>query len=164
MTTPTAKMLIDLYRNNHNILHAQLKDITQAESLLQLPFRGNCLNWVTGHILAAREQCLGLLGLPGVMSAEEKKRYGHGSEPLVEANAATAMDLADLLSRLDETLPRLVEGLEGLSAEDLEREVAIWRGPLPLREAIGFVQWHEFYHTGQLELLRQLAGKDDHII
>jgi hypothetical protein len=29
---------------------------------------------------------------------------------------------------------------------------------------ITFLQWHETYHLGQLEPLRQLAGKNDKVI
>jgi hypothetical protein len=29
---------------------------------------------------------------------------------------------------------------------------------------LAFLNWHEAYHVGQLELLRQLAGKNDQVI
>jgi|GEM_PF-5021639 len=29
---------------------------------------------------------------------------------------------------------------------------------------LSFLSWHETYHTGQTEYLRQLAGKDDQVI
>jgi hypothetical protein len=31
-------------------------------------------------------------------------------------------------------------------------------------QQIRFSHWHETYHVGQLELLRQLAGKNDKVI
>ena len=31
-------------------------------------------------------------------------------------------------------------------------------------QALASQHWHETYHTGQLELLRQLAGTDDAIV
>ncbi len=162
MKTTTTQSFIDIYEQNHDVLHKQVEGITQAESLLQPPFRGNCMNWVTGHILGIRDQCLKLMGLPGMLSDAEQKVYGYGSEPLT--NAALAVDLDVLLKRLDESLGILVNGLACLESQDLEREVRIWRGPMPLSEAVAFMQWHESYHTGQLELLRQLAGKNDHVI
>ncbi len=154
--------LIELYKNNHDTIHMQLEGISQAESLLQLPFRGNCLNWVVGHILGTRGEALKLMGLPGTLNPEEGKIYGYGSDPLTDP--AKACDLDSMLARLDESLERVVNGLASLSPAELEREVRIWRGPMPLIEAISFVQWHESYHTGQLEYLRQLAGKNDKVI
>ena len=34
----------------------------------------------------------------------------------------------------------------------------------PLQERLMFNAWHESYHTGQAEYLRQLAGTDDKVI
>lgn len=162
MLPPAAKTLIDLLQFNHDIIHLQLKDITHAESLVQPPFRGNCMNWVIGHILGVREEYLELLGLPGVLSETEKIIYGYGSEPIVDPTRAS--DLNSLVKRLDASLDILVNKLGNLSQAELDNQVQIWRGPLPLAEALSFMQWHEAYHTGQLELLRQLAGKNDHVI
>jgi uncharacterized damage-inducible protein DinB len=162
MTPPAAKILIDLLQFNHEIIHQQLKDITHAESLLQPPFRGNCMNWVIGHILDVRQGWLNLLGLPGILTEDEQKRYGYGSEPIT--TAAQAIHLDSLVKKLDESLATLVNKLENLTQADLDREVEIWRGKLPLAQALSFAQWHEAYHTGQLELLRQLAGKNDHVV
>jgi uncharacterized damage-inducible protein DinB len=162
MTPPAAKTLIDLLQFNHEIIHLQLKDITHAESLLQPPFRGNCMNWVIGHILDVRQGWLNLLGLPGILTEDEQKVYGYGSEPITTVAQASHLD--SLVKRLDESLVTLVDKLENITQADLDHEVEIWRGPLPLAQALSFMQWHEAYHTGQLELLRQLAGKNDHVI
>jgi uncharacterized damage-inducible protein DinB len=162
MTPPAAIILIDLLQFNHETIHMQLKDITHAESLLQLPFRGNCMNWVIGHILDARQEWLNLLGLPGTMTEEERKTYGYDSEPITAA--AQAIHLDSLAKRLDESLGTIVNKLETLTQADLDGEVEIWRGKVPAAQALSFFQWHEAYHTGQLEQLRQLAGKNDKVI
>ena len=162
MTPPAAKTLIDLLQFNHEAIHMQLKDITHAESLVQPPCRGNCMNWVIGHILGMRQGWLDLLGLPGILTEDEEKKYGYGSEPITAA--AQALPLEYLVKKLDDNLAVLVGKLETLTQADLDREVEIWRGKLPLAQALSFFQWHEAYHTGQLELLRQLAGKNDHVI
>ena len=162
MSTPSAKILIELLKNNHSIMHQQVKDVTQVESMVQPPFRGNCLNWDIGHLLDVYGEMLEEMGLPGTMSEAEKKTYGYGSEPLCDA--AKAGDLNAMLARLDKALPVIVEKLDSLSAEELERKVKIWRGEVSLIEALFFMQWHASFHTGQLELLRQLSGKNDKVI
>ncbi len=162
MATPFAKILMHLLELDQDIIHAQLKDITPAESLLQLPFRGNCMNWVVGHILDIRQEWLELLGLPGIMTKAEQKAYGYGSEPITCADQSVPLE--SLLKRLDATLPTLLHQLEGMTQADLELEVEIWRGKMPLVEALAHFLWHEGFHTGQLEQLRQLAGKNDHVI
>jgi uncharacterized damage-inducible protein DinB len=162
MTTPAAKILNDLLQFNHGIIHQQLKGITHAESLLQLPFQGNCMNWVLAHILTVRQDWLEMLGLPGILTEAEQKAYGYGSEPVTCAEQA--IDLDTLVKRLDESLVTLVSKLENITQAELDREVEIWRGKQSLSQALSFFQWHETYHTGQLEQLRQLAGKNDHVV
>lgn len=162
MTTLPNSILVEIYLNSHTILQKQTEGISQEESLLQLPFRGNCMNWVIGHILGIRGDALELMGLPGTMNPAEKQAYGYGSEPITCPEKAC--DLVDMLRRLDESLPRVIDALTSLSVEDMEREVRIWRGPMPLVTALAYVQWHESFHTGQLEQLRQLAGKNDKVI
>ena len=48
------EMIHDLYKTNHWVVTNQTDDLTHDDSLLQLPFRGNCLNWILGHILVSR--------------------------------------------------------------------------------------------------------------
>ncbi len=162
MTIDSITTLTHLLEENHRIIHMQLKGITQEESLLQLPFRGNCMNWVIGHILGVRGRSLELLGQPNTLNEAEQKIYDYGSEPLTDARIAD--NLAGMLKRLDESCETLTRLFGGLTAQDLEREVEIWRGKVSLLEALSFRVWHEAYHVGQLELLRQLAGKNDKVI
>ncbi len=162
MEASPVQTLIHLIETNHDTIHLQLKDITQAESMLQLPFRGNCLNWVVGHILGIRGECLKMLDQPGTLSEAESKTYGYGSEPLTDADCAG--DLEEMLKRLDESCEKICRQVASLASQDLEREVQIWRGDVSLLEGLSFEVWHEAYHTGQLELLRQLSGKNDKVI
>ena len=162
MRTSSSQVLINLFKNNHDIIHDQLNGITQDESLIQPPFRGNCMNWVIGHILGVRGDCLEVMGLPGTLTKAENKVYGYGSDPLTGCD--NAQDLSTMLKRLDASLEAVVSKLGSLSAAELDRQVEIWRGKVSLIEALSFMQWHESYHTGQLELLRQLAGKNDKVI
>ena len=160
--TSSTAILSRLFNNNHAILHQQVNGITQAESMLQPPFQGNCLNWVVGHILCVYGECLEVMGLPGTLSEAELKKYGYGSEPLTDCTQGS--DLAEMLQKLDEGLARITQHLTSMTQADQEHEVTIWLGPVSLLEALSVMQWHASYHTGQLELLRQLAGKNDKVI
>ena len=64
------------------------------------------------------------------------------------------------MADLDVSQERLDAALAGLTTEDLERVV----DDRTLAERLTFDYWHEAYHTGQTELLRQLAGADDKVI
>jgi uncharacterized damage-inducible protein DinB len=58
----------------------------------------------------------------------------------------------------------LAARLQTATVEELAGEVQSFLGTTTLGQLIFFLYWHESYHTGQPEYLRQLAGKDDKVI
>ena len=162
MQTPPAQNLIDLWQLSNSVIHRQCQGLSQAESLLQLPFQGNCLNWVVGHMLKGRDDCLKWLGLPPLLSEAEFAVYTGGCEPLTDP--ARASDLDSLLARLDQALEMLTAAIQERGDEGLREAVKLFGEDSQLGGALAFLQWHEAYHLGQLELLRQLAGKGDKVI
>ncbi len=161
MLNAQATLLKNLTRSNRTA-HAEIKDITHAESLIQPPYNVNCLNWVLGHILTARDNALGLLHLPAQLSEAERLVYGHGSQPLTDPQTAT--DFTALVEKLDCTYEQLTRALRDLSDEDLSADATFFGPPQPLYDWLMFFQWEEAYHIGQLDLLRQMSGKNDRII
>lgn len=156
MTTP--ETLTFYYGLTYNVIHQQIDGLTHADSLLQLPFRGNCLNWVLGHIVFSRGSVLTLLGENAPWTTEESDRYIRNSEPVT--NEKDALPLEQLLNALEESQARILSRLREVSAEKL----ATVNDDETVAERIAFLQWHETYHVGQLEPLRQLAGKNDKVI
>lgn len=158
---PIKQLRADLTRSQW-VIDRQVEGLSNDDSLVQPPFRGNCLNWVLGHIAVHRGLMVKALGGEDAVSDALRRRYGHDSEPVLGA----ADDQQSLEQLLDE-LKRLKEGveqqLEGRSATDLDAIIDAERGTT-LGSRLGFLAWHEAYHVGQTELLRQLAGKDDKII
>lgn len=154
--------LIDTWKDNTEVAHMQARGLTHADSLRLPPFRANCMNWVLGHMLTSRDECLALLGGQALLSPAETEVYTRGSEPLTDP--AQALLLEDLLARLVEAQNRLIEKLSKLDAAGMQAEVPFGRRLRPLEEVLTFLQWHETYHLGQLELLRQLSGVNDQVI
>ncbi len=60
------------YGRNTEIVKMQADGLSYAESLAQLPFRGNGMNWLVGHILTGRNNVLKLLGVEPAL--EESRR------------------------------------------------------------------------------------------
>jgi hypothetical protein len=157
-----AESLIKVFERNNDVIHMQAKDITQAESLLRLPSGGNCMNWVVGHILADRDVCLRFLGQPTLLSEEEFAIYDRGSDLLTDSEKASPM--SQLLEKIALSCELLTTALRSLPKNGLETVVEFGSHPAELGKTIAFLQWHETYHIGQLELLRNLAGKHEHLI
>ena len=155
------EMILNLFKTNHYILTKQVEGLTHADSLLQLPFRGNCFNWVLGHIIVSREDVLSWVGVDRSYTEEETARYQYDSDPITSADDPNALHLDRLLADLERTQQQLVDALEEISEAQLAEKDD--RGQT-LTYRILFMAWHEGYHAGQTEYLRQLAGKDDKII
>jgi uncharacterized damage-inducible protein DinB len=159
----TTTDLIGGLERNLGIIKAQTKGLSHADCLLQLPFRGNCLNWVLGHIADNRNTMLRLLGEEAILGEAHTKRYGYNSEPVC-GDEGDILTLEQLLALLKQSQSALTAGLNKITAEELAREVQSFLGTTTLGQLIFFLYWHESYHTGQPEFLRQLAGTDDKVI
>ena len=157
----TAEHVNKIFERGWWVIQRQTKDVTHGESLLQPEFRANCMNWVLGHLLFERQLVLEMLGIEPVPGKESTERYAYDSEPITSESAGI-IELNELLSYLEESGKRIAKGFSKLddskwTAEIDEKGTKMW-------ERVEFLAWHEGYHVGQLELLRQLAGKDDKVI
>ena len=161
MPCPTLEMLIDDFSATVFIVKRQTDGLTHAESLIQPPLRGNCLNWVVGHIVCRRNEALERLGESPFWDPATIAIYITGSDPIKESSQA--LPLESLLDDLYESQQRLEAALKSAKDETLERVIQIGEQSVTVRERLAGLHWHETYHSGQLELLRQLAGKNDKI-
>lgn len=159
----TADQLAEAYAGNLGIIKMQVKGLTHEDSLLQLPFRGNCLNWVLGHILDSRNTVLQALGQEALLSEEQAARYGYGSEP-VTRDGPDVLRLEELLSLLERSQGAIATGLQAATSAVLDREVQFAGRSMTVGQQVFFLYFHDAYHTGQTEILRQLAGTDDKVI
>ncbi len=159
----TPKELAEGFERNWNIVGMQVKGLTHAQALLQPPFRGNCLNWVLGHMLETRNDVLLALGATPVLTPEQCKRYGYGSEPVC-GDGPDVLRLEKLLELLGQSQQAINARLPQLTPEELARMVRDHRGEITLGNRLFFLYFHDTYHCGQTELLRQLAGTNDKII
>jgi uncharacterized damage-inducible protein DinB len=159
----TATDLIGGLERNLGIIKAQTKGLSHEDCLLQLPFRGNCLNWVLGHMADNRNTMLRLLGEEAILGEAQARRYGYASEPVC-GEGDDILTLEQLLAVLEKSQSALAASLSKITAEELACEVQSFLGTTTLGQLIFFLFWHETYHDGQPEYLRQLAGKDDKVI
>ena len=142
------------------MLHINVKDLTQEESLIQPQPGGNCLNWVVGHLVCIYGEILPILGQEPVMK-EALKRYARGSAPIQDP--AEALDLQELMKGWDEATKRVDAGLAGLTAEDLDKPSPVSPADNPketVRSIMSTILFHQAYHAGQTGILRRIAGKE----
>ena len=156
------QVLIGLFATNVGVIHQQTAGLTHEDSLLQLPFRGNCLNWVLGHILASRTLTMRVLGIDPIWTEEQRIKYQTGSDPVTAENCDSAFQLEAMLADLDESQARIAACLATRTLEDMNAPSD--RPDRSMGQRLAGMAWHEGYHVGQTEYLRQLAGKNDRVI
>jgi hypothetical protein len=136
-------LLAHQFALNHQVAHANLQDITHAESLVHPSPGGNCLNWVLGHVVATRNLLMDALGEPHVWSDADAEAYHRGAQPPLVADRALPLDAI-------------------LAAFDRSQETVLRRLPEAPEDQLTMVAtlaFHESYHLGHCGLLRRLLGK-----
>lgn len=159
----TPQQLAEAYGRNVGIIKAQAAGLSNADGLLQPACRGNCLNWVVGHILEARNTILGALDAEPAFDPAAAARYARNSEPIL-ADGPGVVPLDELLRTLERSQELLAAKMAALTDEETAREVPFFTRTMPLGNLLFFLYFHDCYHTGQAEPLRQLAGTDDKVI
>ncbi len=162
MKYPDAETLIQKFQLTSYIIHRQTEGITNADSVIQPPVRGNCMNWILGHILDERDYILILLGAEPVFDDAARELYQRESSPVT--NLTEGLPFDQLMAKFDLSQERIETGLKSITDERLAEIGTAGSRNDQVGALIAYIHWHETYHTGQFELLRQFAGKNDKVI
>ena len=153
MNDPEA--FIQRLERNNSILQQQVAGLTHAESIIQVEFPGRCLNWIVGHLVTYRDEMLRVLGAQPIWDADRHERYSlnladdHRSPPPV-AFAHILDDWCLGQNRLLAQLQQTTMADLTMISNDGERTVG---------QRISALVWHETYHIGQTEIVRQLVAE-----
>ena len=159
----TSQKLVDGFGLNLRLVKLQTEGLSHADSLVQTPYNINCLNWVVGHITVNRDNVLELLGLKRLLSEAQTKRYQRDSEP-IKAEDPGILQLETLLETLSLGQEKLDAAISALSEQELAKEIQVGQVKMTVGERLFGFYFHDTYHTGQTDLLRQVAGKNDKVI
>lgn len=146
-----------------DILRKQTDGLTTKDSLLQPQPGGNCLNWVMGHLVVNLVEILEVLDGELLDGLPDLTRYRIGSEPIrgEEEGVLALSDLVDIYERLTN---KIIDRLSQMDEADFKEEIDFWQGKSRRGYVAFFYFFHNTYHLGQLEFLRNLAGKTGKII
>jgi len=144
-------------------LAANLEGLTHDDSLKSPEEGGNCINWVVGHVLIGRNILFRQLGGDAFLTEEEAMPYQRGAASLKVGDPC--IDLARLMTGLEETSAVLMERIKALDDEGLGRSLDPSAFPVQVEKPtlgalLSLLMFHESYHSGQVGILRRLAGKE----
>lgn len=145
------------------IIEEQIRDLTHTDSLLQPQPAGNCLNWVLGHLITSQLEIISAVGGVHPFNVDLVARYKRDSEP-IRGEEPGVLKLSELLEMLKQVNSAVDTLLGGLDENAFSREIQIGERKMTLGWRVFFLHFHFTYHIGQLEYLRQLAGKQDKVI
>ena len=144
------QFLQDIYKDSYTLIKTQVEGLNEAESLVQPPGGGNCINWILGHLIVARCNFLTMLDASSVWEMERCRRYIPGSAPVTSADDTLSIEI--MRSDLDRTQNDLLSALVQATVESLQ----IISGEKTKCEHLLIYNIHEAFHGGQLEILRQV--------
>jgi hypothetical protein len=147
-----AKKFAEEYAFQTRLIQKHVDSVTDSESLLQLPFNANCMNWILGHIIARRQSSLDALGADPLWDDASIRLYRTGSDPINSENQA--IKFSTLLDDLEQSMDLLQAALQNAAPDLLDRLVINDRGEKTAAGHLEGFLWHETYHIGQLDILQ----------
>jgi hypothetical protein len=155
--------LIKMLVIENNLIHDQTNGLTQAETLIQPQPGGNCMNWVLGHLLESQVSMLKALDGISPIDPVLLDRYERESAPIT-ADGEGVLWLEALLDGHDKLHAAITARLSIMSETDFEAEIQQGERKVIRGWRVFFLHFHYTYHIGQLEQLRQLAGKTSNLM
>ena len=147
----------------HDLLLRQLEDISHEESLLQPQPGGNCLNWIMGHLVQTQVDILKAIGGKAPTDLPDLARYRIGSEPIT-CDGDDVIRLQQLTDTYTLLSGLITDRLDHISEADFDEEIDFWQGKRRRGYIAFFYFFHNSYHLGQLEQLRNLTGRTEKVI
>jgi uncharacterized damage-inducible protein DinB len=134
---------------------ANLKDVTQEQSVEQPPAGGNCANWILGHLINIHNGLMSLVGAAPVWESDQLARAGF--DPIT--GPEHAIDWDTMRERFLGSRERCLAAIAALTDAQLDEHVPDPFGDTcPRASLLNVLAYHQAYHTGQLGTARRVAG------
>lgn len=151
--------LKNLLKSNQEAVKKLLDDVTEEESMNRFNQPINHIRWQTGHILFYADMVAILLGNKSEISEKWSKLFRGGDE--LNDNASVYPAMTEIRNKLYATYDRMNKALNDIEPDVLDEEKELYPGwtgnPM---EGILMLCTHEFYHAGQITMLRKMLGRE----
>ena len=146
------KEVLELYQFHNRVMHWFIDEVSHEESVLQLPFKHNCMNWILGHIVTNRSHVLEVVGAKHEWQKAVRDLYHQDTQPVTPDTSSIQFE--SLAKYLDESVEILESALKEKSDTWMEENFTNYRGEKSRYEHVTSFHWHEAFHLGQLEILK----------
>lgn len=152
----TIDNLIAMYARNLHFIKEFTAGLNHSDSLVQPPVPGNCMNWVIGHMLVYRNRILKIAEQPAIFDEVTAARYAANSKPILGDESGIGI-FEDMLQALDASQAAIAAAMKSITPAEAEKSWTFGQLNMSAGEWMLFLLRHEAYHTGNLELLREIA-------
>ena len=125
---------------------------------MTIPGNPNHIRWITGHMAASAVYQSRALGITADIPGEWSALFGRGVEPVSDNSLYPSMDA--LRAKLGGLHEAMENGAVGKSDAELDVEIEVIPGwKATVLNFANFFCIHEFYHAGQVTMIRHTLGK-----
>lgn len=141
----------------------QTEGLSHEDSLIQPQPGGNCLNWVVGHLVWCMADMLTAVGEDLPTDLLDLSHYEYGSEPIKKQEEGV-YNLRELINHFTNLTRLFTKKLEQIDESAFDETIPFFQGPTRRGYVLFFDLYHNTLHLGQLEQLRNLAGRTEKLV
>lgn len=151
--------LINLMSTQQGAVKKLLDDVTDEESTYRLYEQANHIRWLAGHLVYNAGLVLKYLGSEGECPADWEIMFSRGS--VTGEKSPAYPSIMEIRNQLYSMYKKQLQLLDKMTTEDFTKNLDTIdeSGDSPLR-SIQFLCSHEFYHLGQIMMIRRMLGRD----
>lgn len=154
--------LIDTFERTTAYIEQLVKDIPDAEMIVQPPGAPNHASWTLGHLLYSCQAIAGEIGVTPWLPEDWESCFGYGSAPAREAGSRHS-NKSELLSALADATQRVRTALmatdESILAQPLPDQTMRDTFPTIGHALVQVLCAHTAYHAGQVTAWRRAIGR-----
>lgn len=159
MVTSKKETLRSHVEGIHSAINRLITDISEQESMVTIGSSPNHIKWLTGHLVFTAK--LAGMTLGGTMDLPDgwMHLFRRGSETPETQQSFPPM--AEVVAKLRGSQAALLALIDGATGEKLDTTCQIapkWEDS-PMN-AILFLMAHDFYHAGQMAMIRRELGRE----
>ncbi len=145
------QIVTEYYNFNNYVIQVNLEGLSLEESLQKPLAKGNCINWIFGHLLFTRNHLHELLNLDPAMDRRYANLYDSGTTK--NLSKEEVLGIETMMSFFQQSHANVMNVINKINDE---KEQDFWK-------TLAGLAFHEAYHAGQLGLLRKGLGKEGKI-
>jgi uncharacterized damage-inducible protein DinB len=138
---------------------ALLRDISEEESLFRIDGYPNHIRWEAGHIARGLSQILNCLKDDADFPKRWTELFARGS--VLSGDQSVYPLLREIEVKVENLYDKIFNTLETMDERKLEEKIQIFTQWADSRmHGVLFLCMHDFYHGGQIMVIRRSIGKD----